>query len=46
MKKKTPKEFHIFVIFLAITAIRTNLPTEFLANSNRDVNNHYTTEHL
>ena len=46
-KKKTLKEFHTFVIFFAITGIRTDLPTEFLSNPNRDVN-HYATdcEHL
>ena len=26
-KKKTPEEFFIFVIFFAITVIRTGLPT-------------------
>ena len=25
-KKKTPEEFHIFVIFFAITGIQTDLP--------------------
>ena len=27
-KKKTPEEFHIFVILFAFTGIRTDLPTE------------------
>ena len=27
IKKKIPEEFHIFVIFLAITGVRTDLPT-------------------
>ena len=27
IKKKILEEFHIFVIFLAITGIRTDLPT-------------------
>ena len=27
IRKKTPEEFHIFVIFFAITGIRTDLPT-------------------
>ena len=44
-KKKTPGEFHIFIILFALTGIRTDLPTEFLPNPNRDVN-HYATEHL
>ena len=44
-KKKTPEEFHIFIILFAFTGIRTDLPTEFLPNPNRDVN-HYATEHL
>ena len=29
-KEKTPEEFYIFVIFFAITGIRTDFPTEFL----------------
>ena len=39
-KKKTPVEFHTFVLFFAITGIRTDLPTEFLPNTNRDANHH------
>ena len=27
IKKKIPEEFHIFIIFLAITGIWTDLPT-------------------
>ena len=27
IKKKIREEFHIFIIFLAITGIRTDLPT-------------------
>ena len=45
IKKKTPEEFHIFVILYSFTGIQTDLPTEFLPNPNRDVN-HYATEHL
>ena len=29
-KKKTPEEFHIFVIFFAIPGIQTDLPTLYL----------------
>ena len=44
-KKKIPEEFYIFVIFFAITGIRTDLPTKLLPNPNRHAN-HYTTEYL
>ena len=44
-KRKTPEKFHTFVIFLAITGIRTVLSTRFPPNPNRDAN-HYATEHL
>ena len=28
IRKKTPDEFHIFVVFFAISGIRTDLPTD------------------
>ena len=48
IRKKTPEDFHIYVIFFAFTEIRTDLPTEFRPNPNRDVNHYvaYATDHL
>ena len=40
-KKRFPRNF----IFSLCTGIRTDLPTKFLPNPNRDAD-HYATEHL